>query len=60
MFYSAICDDETMRNHFVNCYSRHREKYSPPLTPEGFWDASFPETQEYTDHRETPAEDGNL
>ncbi|GKV43398.1 hypothetical protein SLEP1_g50690 [Rubroshorea leprosula] len=49
-FYDAVLDDGSRNNdsnkHNIRCehhqgVSRHRYKYNPPLTPEGFWNIGF-------------------
>lgn len=49
-FYDAIDSDGKIfdRSKIVNECSRHKHLYSPPDTPENFWQVSFPssETQE--------------
>ncbi|KAH7544777.1 hypothetical protein FEM48_Zijuj01G0022200 [Ziziphus jujuba var. spinosa] len=46
-FYDAVlCNDEDKNNHNIRCehhegVSRHRYRYVPPMTPEGFWNIGF-------------------
>jgi hypothetical protein len=41
----ALGDIGIDRKNFVNDCSRHKHTYSPPKTPPGFWEVSFPETE---------------
>lgn len=45
-FYDAVLDDGSNKQQNTRCehhqgVSRHRYKYNPPLTPEGFWNIGF-------------------
>ena len=41
--------EEELKKRLKHC-SRHRARFSPPpSTPPGFWNLSFPDTQEYMD-----------
>ena len=43
-FIDAICDQDSQGlydRHALLCHSRHRSRFTPPQTPEDFWELSF-------------------
>ncbi|PRP75135.1 DNA endonuclease RBBP8-like, partial [Planoprotostelium fungivorum] len=44
-FYDAIDMSAETRNQFVHDCSKHKERFTPPSTPPGFWDVGFPSSE---------------